>query len=198
MKIICIEGNYISNKENYHYPVFSIKPESSLLRNNRPFFIPDHSHYISPRIHLALRISRLGKSIRDKFAHMYYNEIGIGIDMIASDTLEMCRKKRLPWDPAKAYDSSSPIGNFISIHSINNNGSIPFSLKINDRIISEQNSSEMLFHFDKIIEHISKYVILKTGDLIYTGSPDNSYSVKINDRIEGYIFNNRLLWFNVK
>jgi acylpyruvate hydrolase len=198
MKIICIEGNYRTDKEYFNYPVFTIKPESCLLRNNNPFFIPGHSERFSPRVHLVIKISRLGKNIQEKFAPLYYNEIGIGIDIVAEDSLEICKKRGLPWDIAKAFDSSSPLGNFISTNSISNTENISFSLKVNGQIISESNSSEMIFLFNKIIEHVSKYITLKTGDIIYTGSPENSYSLKINDRIEGFISANRMLWFNVK
>lgn len=198
MKIICIEGNYNNSKEKFQHPAFSIKPETCLLRNNHPFFIPDHSPNISPRIHLILKISRLGKNIREKFAHLYYNEIGIGIDMVALDKLETCIKKGLPWEQAKAFDSSSPLGNFIPINFFINTDNIPFSLKVNEQVIMNSNSAEMIFTFNKIIEHVSEYVTLKMGDLIYTGSHENTYSVKINDRIEGYIADKKLLWFNIK
>lgn len=197
MKIICIEGNYNAD-ERSSSPVFTIKPETCLLRNNHPFFIPDHSLQISPRLHLVLKISRLGKNIQEKFAHLYYNEIGIGVDMVATGTLKACRNAGLPWEQAKAFDASSPLGNFISAAPLKENKNIPFSLMVNEKIIANPISSEMIFSFSKIIEHVSKYVTLKMGDLIYTGSKENSYSVTINDRIEAFIGEKKLLWFHVK
>ncbi|HNW98020.1 MAG TPA: fumarylacetoacetate hydrolase family protein [Bacteroidales bacterium] len=198
MKIICIEGNYKNNEFNSSHPVFFIKPETCLLKNNHPFFIPDHSPVIIPNVNLVIKISRLGKNIQEKFAHLYYNEIGIGVDITATDTLADCKKNSQPWDTAKSFDNSAPLGNFIPITSISNLFNIPFSLQINSETVLTSNSSEMIFNFNKIIQHVSQYITIKTGDLVYTGSPLSSSYLKINDRLECYIGSQKLLWFNIK
>jgi len=201
MKIICIEGNYCNKKKDLAIlkePVFFLKPESSVLRNNLPFFIPDHSKKIIPRINIVLKICRLGKNIQEKFAHLYYNEISLGVDMEATDVLGNCKKLGLPWEAAKSFDCSSPLGNFISIKEFNNLSAISFSININNNCICKSSTSQMLFSFDKIISYISKYVTLKTGDYIFTGSPEINYTTKLNDHIECFIENKVMLAFNVK
>lgn len=198
MKIFCIEGNYQSEKDQEQEPVFIIKPETCLLRNNHPFFIPEHSDKIIPNIHLVVRISRLGKNVQEKFAHLYYNEVGVGADMVSFDALEFCKKNGLPWETARSYDFSSPLGNFDSLSNFPDINNIPFSLVINDKVIIETNTSSMIHGINKIIEHISKYTMLKMGDLIYTGSPVINQKVSLNDRVEGYLGEKKMLWFNIK
>ena len=199
MKIICIEGNYSNKKkENQSEPVFFLKPESSLLRNTQPFFIPDHALKIILRVNIVLKICRLGKNIQEKFARLYYNEIGIGVDMEAADILEKCRKNKLPWEPAKAYDFSSPLGKFISKDEFEDLTNISFSLVRNGEVFVRANSSGMIYSFDKIISSVSKFMTLKTGDCIYTGSPGIDCGVEINDSIECFIENKKLLSFNIK
>ena len=201
MKIICIEGNYYNKKKDSKYlqePVFFLKPESSLLRNHQPFFIPDHSKKIIPNVNIVLKVCRLGKNIQEKFAHLYYNEIGVGVDMEATDMLEICIKRGLPWEPAKAFDSSSPLGNFISKKEFKSLSAISFSILKNKNCICKCNTSEMLYSFEKIIAYVSKFVTLKTGDCIFTGSPEINDKAELNDNIECYIENRKLLAFNVK
>jgi acylpyruvate hydrolase len=198
MKIICIEGNYKGGLSDSSFPLFSVKPESCLLRNNRPFFLPDHAPEISPKAHIVLKISRLGKNIQEKFAHLYFNEIGIGLDMIPNSILMECRKNGLPWDTAKCFDFSSPLGNFMVKENIPDINHITFALSVNGKKIISSNSSEMIHPFGKIIEHVSKYVMLKMGDLIYTGSPDYDFLVAINDSVEASISEKRMLWLNIK
>jgi 2-keto-4-pentenoate hydratase/2-oxohepta-3-ene-1,7-dioic acid hydratase in catechol pathway len=200
MKIICINNSYFSKEVTQiaNEPVFFIKSENSLSRNKLPFFIPDHSKRIIPKTNVVLKACRLGKNIQEKFAYRYYDEITIGLDMEAADVLENCKKNGSPWEPAKAYDSSAPFGNFISIADLENISDIPFSLFKNGDCIVNARTSEMIFSFDKIISHVSKFVTLKTGDYIFTGSPEINESVEINDKLECYINNKKLLWFNVK
>ncbi len=201
MKIICVEGNYCKNKKDIrtpNEPIFFLKPESSLLRNNQPFFIPDYSKKIIPRVNIVLKVCRLGKNIQEKFAHLYFNEIGIGVDMEAADMLEIYKEKGLPWEPAKAFDCSSPIGNFISKKEFKSLSAISFSIFKNKKCICKAYTSEMLYSFDKIIAYVSKYVTLKDGDCIFTGSPEINDTAALNDHIECFIENRKLLAFNVK
>jgi 2-keto-4-pentenoate hydratase/2-oxohepta-3-ene-1,7-dioic acid hydratase in catechol pathway len=201
MKIICIHNNYPSPfgiKRDSEHPVYFLKPESSLLINNYPFFIPEHAKQIIPRVNVALKICRLGKNIQEKFAHLYYDEISLGIDMEASDSLVECRKNGLSWEPGKAYDSSAPIGNFISKNEFKNLSDINFSILINGNHIAKANTSQMVFSFDNIISYVSTYITLKQGDYIFTGSPATDVTVEINDKIECYLEDKKLLCFNVK
>jgi len=196
MKIICIENNYKEqNIENTSPPIFFLKPDSAIIKNKEPFFIPEHAKKIIPRINLVLRVCKLGKNIQEKFAHTYYNEIGIGIDMEAVDTLALCKSKGLPWEMAKAFDSSACIGEFIAF---NDFADISFSMRINGECIIENNISNMFFSFNRIISHISKYHTLKMGDYIFTGSPYCNKILAINDKIECFLNDQKLLWFNVK
>lgn len=201
MKIICIEDNY-KTKENSKLlptqPVFFLKPESSLLINNYPFFIPDHAKQIIPKVNIALKICRLGKNIQERFAHLYYDEISLGIDMEAADSLAECKKNGLPWETAKAYNSSAPIGNFISKNEFKNINNINFSILINGNHIAKANTSQIMFSFDNIISYVSTYITLKQGDYIFTGSPATDVTVEKNDKIECYLEDKKLLCFNVK
>jgi len=198
MKIICIENNYAKTKEGEKDPIFFLKPDSSISKNKEPFFIPEHSKKIIPRINIVLKICKLGKNIQEKFAYTYYNEIGVGIDMEATDTLEYCKINGLPWETAKAFDSSAHISEFISIKKIENISNLSFSLFINGKCMIKSNISKMIFSFDEIISHISKFHVLKMGDYIFTGSPIFNYTVDINDKIECFINDQKLLWFTVK
>ncbi|NTW31947.1 MAG: 2-hydroxyhepta-2,4-diene-1,7-dioate isomerase [Bacteroidetes bacterium] len=201
MKIICIEGNYSpteTKNNNIIEPVFFLKPETSISRNKFPFFIPEHSEKIVPRVNLVLKICKLGKNIQEKFAQSYYNEIGIGVDMEASDLLLKCKQNGLPWEPAKAYEASAPLGNFISKIKLNDLNNINFSLLKNGKLISKANSADLLYSFDQIIANVSKYVQIKMGDYIYTGAPELSEHIYINDKIECYIEDKLMLSFNIK
>jgi acylpyruvate hydrolase len=201
MKIICIHNNYnasagiISGAKN---PVFFLKPESALLINNYPFFIPDHAKQIIPKVNIALKICRLGKNIQEKFAHLYYDKISLGIDMEAADSLAECKKNGLPWETAKAFDSSAPIGNFISKNEFKDLNDINFSLLINGNHIAKTNTSQMVFSFDSIIAFVSTYLTVKQGDYIFTGCPDITDVVEINDKIECFLEDKKLLSFNIK
>lgn len=201
MKIICFEGNYLKSGdqslENYE-PVFFIKPETSLLRDKQPFFIPDHTKVITPRINIVLKICRLGKNIQEKFANKYYDEIGIGVDLEASDVLKNCIRNRLPWETAKAYDSSAPLGKFISKTEFASLNNISFSMKKNGQCITMGNTSELILFFDKLVAHASKYLMFKMGDYIFTGSPASMDTLQIDDRIECFIEDKKLLSFHVK
>ena len=203
MKIICIGRNYADhiaelNNERPDEPVIFMKPDSSILRMNRPFFIPSFSDDLHHEVELVLKIDRLGKNITSKFAPRYYNSVGLGVDFTARDLQNKLIAKGLPWEKAKAFDYSAVISNkFIPLDQLNNNG-INFRLDINGETRQNGNSNLMIFPFDELIAHVSKYFTLKTGDLIYTGTPAGVGPVKINDRLQGYIDDKMMFDFLVK
>jgi len=204
MKIICIGRNYVAharelNNEIPDEPVFFMKPDSALLRNNEPFYIPDWTNEVHHEIELVIKISRLGKSIEKQFAHRYFNEIGLGIDFTARDVQAELKSKGLPWEKAKAFDQSAVLSStFIDKSNFSVRESIHFSLNINGTLVQNGNSELMIFDFESIITHVSKYVTLKIGDLIYTGTPAGVGAVKIGDHLEGFLEGQKLLDFMVK
>lgn len=203
MKIICIGRNYVKHAQELQHdvptePVFFMKPDSALLKDNKPFFLPDFSNEIHHEIELVIRINRLGKHIDAKFAHRYYDEIGLGIDFTARDLQRQLIEKGLPWEKAKAFDSSAILGKFLSREETGDEGRILFSLKRNGETVQSGDSQLMIFSFDTIIEHVSRYVTLKIGDLIYTGTPAGVGPVSIGDRLEGFIGEKRMFDIEVK
>lgn len=204
MKIICIGRNYIEhtkelNNELSPEPVFFLKPDTALLRNNNPFFYPDFSKEIHYETEIVLKISRLGRSIQEQFAKRYYNEIGIGIDFTARDLQNFCKSKGLPWEIAKAFDYSAAIGKeFIPVSQFESLENIHFQLIKNDKVVQQGCTSDMIFNFDKIISYVSHFVTLKIGDLIYTGTPAGVGPVFIGDHLKASIEKNVLLDFVIK
>jgi 2-keto-4-pentenoate hydratase/2-oxohepta-3-ene-1,7-dioic acid hydratase in catechol pathway len=204
MKIICIGRNYVAHAEELKNeipdePVFFMKPDSSLLRNNEPFYIPEWSKEIHHEIELVIKINRIGKNIEKRFAHRYFDEIGLGIDFTARDIQNKLKEKGLPWEKAKAFDQSAVLGNvFIDKAVFPDQHNIFFKLKINGNIVQEGNSELMIFSFEEIISHVSKYVTLKIGDLIYTGTPAGVGPVKIGDHLEGFLEDKKLIDFMIK
>jgi 2-keto-4-pentenoate hydratase/2-oxohepta-3-ene-1,7-dioic acid hydratase in catechol pathway len=175
-----------------------MKPDSALLLDNKPFFLPDFSKEIHHEIELVIKINRLGKNIEAKFANRYYDEIGLGIDFTARDVQRHLIEKGLPWEKAKAFDSSAVLGKFIPKEEILDIRQILFSLKKNGEVVQSGDSQLMIFSFDTIIEHVSKYVTLKIGDLIYTGTPAGVGPVAIDDRLEGFIGEKQMFDIQVK
>jgi len=203
MKIICIGRNYAEHAKELNNPlpsrpVFFMKPDTALLQKNNPFFYPNFSKDIHFETELVLKICRNGKHIEEKFAHKYYDEIGIGIDFTARDIQADCKAKGLPWEIAKAFDQSAPLGKFLPVSHFKDLNNINFSLKINGETRQRGNSSNMIFSFDQIIAYVSKYISLKTGDYIFTGTPEGVGATVINDHFEAFIGNLKLLEFNVK
>jgi acylpyruvate hydrolase len=201
MKIICIGRNYIEHARELNNPVpsepvFFMKPDSALTRNNKPFFIPDFSQEVHHEIELVLKIDRLGKSIDKRFAHRYYHEIGIGVDFTARDLQRMAKEKGLPWEKAKAFDGSAPLGEFLPKASLPD--LITFRLDIDGKTVQQGSTADLIFSFDEIIAYVSRFITLRTGDLIFTGTPAGVGPVKRNDRLQGYIGEHLLLDFNVK
>ncbi len=204
MKIICIGRNYVAhakelNNEVPDEPVFFMKPDSALLRNNDPFYLPGWTNDVHHEIELVVKIKRLGKNIEKRFAHRYYDEIGLGIDFTARDIQQKLKEKGLPWEKAKAFDQSAVLGStFIDKKEFPDLKNISFRLLKNGNIVQEGNSSLMIFDFDEIISQISRYITLKIGDLIYTGTPAGVGAVGIGDRLEGFLEERKLFDFEIK
>jgi acylpyruvate hydrolase len=203
MKIICIGRNYAEHAKEMNAavptePVFFLKPDTSLLKDNQPFYYPDFSKEIHHEIELVLKITKNGKNIDEAYAHKYYDEIGIGIDFTARDIQATCKDKGLPWEKAKAFDNAAPLGQFIDKEKIKDLRNINFHLLINGKTVQKGNTKDLLFSFDTIIASVSKFITLKTGDLIYTGTPEGVGPVKIGDRLEGYLEKEKLLDFEIK
>lgn len=179
-------------------PVICMKPDTALLRDGNPFFLPDFSNEIHYETELVLKINRLGKNIAEKFAHRYYDEITVGIDFTARDLQRRQKELGLPWEIAKGFDNSASIGEFISKKSIPDINNINFHLDINGKTAQQGNSCDLIYSFDKIIAYVSRFFTLKIGDLVFTGTPAGIGGVSINDRLEGYIENKKLLDFRIK
>ena len=203
MKIICIGRNYADHAKEMNnplpkVPVFFMKPDSSVLMNNQPFFLPDFSNEIHYETEIVLKIVRLGKNIEKQFAHRYYQEIGIGIDFTARDLQRACIKEGKPWEMAKSFDNSAVLGKFIKKEKLPDPEAISFQLELNGKIVQEGNTNDLLFSFDDIIAYVSTFVTLKTGDVIYTGTPAGVGPVKINDHLVASLEGQVLLDFWVK
>ena len=203
MKIICIGRNYIAHAKELKNevptaPVFFMKPDTALLKDNAPFYIPTFSNEIHYEVELVIKISKNGKTILPQFAHKYYDQITVGIDFTARDLQEQCKEKGLPWEKAKAFDHSAVIGRFISLSDLPKKNEVSFSLSLNKKEVQQGVSNQMLFSIDQIIAYVSGFITLKTGDLIYTGTPAGVGPVKIGDRLEAKIENEVLLDFEIK
>ncbi len=203
MKIICIGRNYAEHANEMNAPIptepiLFMKPETALLQKNLPFYYPEFSKDIHFETEIVLKISKMGRYIEPMFANRYYDEIGIGIDFTARDMQAQCKAKGLPWEISKSFDHSAPIGKFIPKIKFPFMDDIKFHLEINKNRVQEGNTKNMLFSFDAIISYASKYFTLKKGDLIFTGTPANVGSVKIGDRLEAYIGQEKLLDFEIK
>ncbi len=203
MKIICIGRNYAEHikeleNEKPTDPVIFLKPDTSILLKKQPFFIPDFSNDVHHEVEVLVKINRIGKHIDRKFAHKYYDEIGLGIDFTARDLQNQLKEKGLPWEKAKAFDGAAVIGDWIPINEINNVNAIEFSLKKNDNIVQIGNSSLMLWKIDELLEYISKYFTLKIGDIIFTGTPAGVGKVEANDKLVGFIEDKKMFSITVK
>ncbi|MDX2174370.1 MAG: fumarylacetoacetate hydrolase family protein [Bacteroidota bacterium] len=200
MKIICIGRNYAEHAKEMKAdlptePVFFMKPDTALLKDE-DFYLPNFTKDLHHEIELVLKICKAGKHIEEQFAHKYYNEIGLGIDFTARDIQAKCKEKGLPWEKAKAFDNSAPIGKFISVEKLKLND-INFELKLNGATKQVGHSKDLIFSFDKVISYVSQFVSLKVGDLIYTGTPEGVGPVVIGDKLEGFLNRESFLKLNV-
>ncbi len=203
MKIICIGRNYAAHIEELKnekpgQPVVFLKPDTALIKGEAPFYYPDFSTNIHHEIELVLKISKEGKYIQPQFAHRYFDEIGLGIDFTARDLQDQCKTKGLPWEIAKAFNGSAPIGNFKPVSEFSDLKNIDFHLEINGEVKQKGNTSLMLFDFATIISYVSQFFTLKKGDLIYTGTPAGVGPVQTGDQLIGFIGNEKMLHVEVK
>lgn len=203
MKIICIGRNYAEHikeleNEKPTDPVIFLKPDTAILVKKQPFFIPDFSNDVHYEVEVLVKINRIGKHIDKKFAHKYYNEIGLGIDFTARDLQTELKEKGLPWEKAKSFDGAAVIGDWMSIENIKDVNAIEFSLKKNENIVQIGNTSHMLWKIDELIEFVSKYFTLKIGDIIFTGTPAGVGKVEANDKLTGFIEDKRMFSITVK
>lgn len=203
MKIICIGRNYAEHAREMKSevptePVYFMKPDTALLRDGEPFYYPEFTKDLHHEIEIVLKINKPGKHIDEKFAHKYYDEIGLGIDFTARDIQQKCKEKGLPWEKAKAFDGSAPLGNFVKKDQLKELNNLSFELKVNGETRQSGNTGDLLFSFDKVIAYVSQFVTLKTGDLIYTGTPEGVGPVRTGDRLEGFLEGQKLLEFSIK
>ncbi len=202
MKIICIGRNYaahISELQNERptEPVIFLKPDTAVLKES-PFVIPEFSNDVHHELEIIVKINRVGKYIDQKFAHKYWDELSVGIDFTARDVQQKLKDKGLPWEKAKAFDGSAVIGDFMSKKVFSSAESLNFELRKNNTTVQKGNSEQMLWKIDEIISYVSQYFTLKTGDIIFTGTPEGVSPVTPNDVLEGYLENYKLFTITVK
>lgn len=205
MKIFAVGLNYPQHNKELNetlykgeVPVIFTKADSSLLKDCKPFFVPDDMGRIDYETEIVVRICRLGKAIPARFAHRYYDAVTVGIDFTARELQAELRKKGLPWEMCKGFDGAAAIGEWVSVEKFRDVQALQFHLDINGKTVQEGRTSDMLFKIDEIIEYISKYFTLKTGDIIYTGTPVGVGPVNIDDHLTGYIEDRKVLEFNIK
>jgi len=203
MKIICIGLNYRKHAIEMgrpfpDEPVIFMKPDSSLLKNGKPFFLPDFSSEIHYEVEVVVKISKLGKGISSKFASRYYDELTAGIDITARDLQSKLSKTGFPWEISKCFDGAAPVGKFIPASSFEDVGNLDFRLEINNKIVQTGNTSDMIFGINEIISFVSRFFTLKTGDIIFTGTPSGVGSLRRNDHLVAYIGDVPVLDFMIK
>lgn len=205
MKIFAIGMNYAEYNKSLHEtlsvseePVVFTKADSALLKDHKPFFIPDDMGKIEYEAEVVVRICRLGKTISERFAHRYYDAVTVGIDFTARELQQKLREKGLPWDLCKGFDGSAALGEWMQKGKFLDVQRLRFHLDINGKTVQEGCTSDMLFTVDRIISYISRFFTLKTGDIIYTGCPAVCGPVSINDHLEGYLEDRKVLEFNCK
>ncbi|MBP8067457.1 MAG: fumarylacetoacetate hydrolase family protein [Pedobacter sp.] len=203
MKIIAIGRNYAAhakelNNEIPTKPVIFLKPDTAILKDNKPFYIPDFSSDVHFELEVVLKVCKEGKHISEKFAANYYDEIGLGIDFTARDIQTLHKEKGLPWELAKAFDNSAVISHFLPKSNFPNVYNMGFELKVNEQTRQNGHTSNLLFSFEKIIAFVSQYITLKKGDLIFTGTPEGVGQVKPGDHLMAWLEGKQLLDFNVK
>ena len=203
MKLICIGRNYAQhiselNNEKPKEPVIFLKPVTAILLKKQPFFIPDFSDEVHHEVEVLVKINRVGKYIDSKFAHKYYDQIGLGIDFTARDLQQKLKEKGLPWEKSKAFDGSAVVGKWVSKSNFESLSNLQFSLHKNDEIVQSASTNEMLWNIDDIIAYISQFFTLKIGDIIFTGTPSGVSRVQPNDSLKGYIGEEEFFSIKVK
>ena len=205
MKIFAVGMNYLEHNKELHgslfkpeEPVIFTKADSAVLKDHKPFFIPDHMGRIDYETEIVVRISKLGKNISERFAHRYYDAVTVGIDFTARELQKKLRAAGKPWDLCKGFDGSAALGEWVSLDKFRDIQALHFHLDINGNTVQEGCTSDMLYRVDQLIAYISQYFTLKTGDILYTGTPAGVGPVHIDDHLEGYIEDRKVLEFNCK
>jgi len=203
MKIIAIGRNYAEHAKELNNPVpttpvIFMKPDTALLKDNKPFYHPEFSTDIHHEIELVLKISKEGKHIAEKFASNYFEEIGLGVDFTARDLQQKHKEKGLPWELAKSFDNSAPVSKFFPKTQYPDLRNVNFRLELNANIVQSGNTKDLLFSFESIIAFVSQYITLKKGDLIFTGTPQGVGKVNIGDHLAGYLEEDKLLDFDIR
>ncbi|MBT8255957.1 MAG: fumarylacetoacetate hydrolase family protein [Bacteroidia bacterium] len=203
MKIICVGRNYAAHiaeldNEKPADPVLFMKPDSAILLKKNPFLIPHFSNEVHHEVEILVKIDKIGKHIDQKFAHKYYNEIGLGIDFTARDLQQQLKEQGLPWEKAKSFDGSAVVGKFLPKSKFESVDNIAFRLEKNGKVVQEANTALLLWKIDTLIEYISKYFTLKIGDIIFTGTPAGVGKVRANDVLTGFIEDKELFSVKVK
>ncbi len=203
MKLFAVGRNYAEHARELNNPVpadpvIFMKPETAILKDNKPFFIPDFSSEIHHEIEVVVRICKGGKSIREEFAHRYYDMVTVGVDFTARDLQSRLKSNGFPWEISKGFDGSAPIGTFVPVEQFSDLQRLDFGLKLNGNWVQEGNTAEMIFGIDKLIAWISKFFTLQMGDLLFTGTPAGVGPVAQGDRLQGFLDGNLLLDFEVR
>lgn len=205
MKIFAVGMNYLEHNKELHgslfkpeEPVIFTKADSAVLKDHKPFFIPDHMGRIDYETEIVVRISKLGKNISERFAHRYYDAVTVGIDFTARELQKKLRAEGKPWDLCKGFDGSAVLGEWVSLDKFRDIQALHFHLDINGNTVQEGCTSDMLYRVDQLIAYISQYFTLKTGDILFTGTPAGVGPVHIDDHLEGYIEDRKVLEFNCK
>lgn len=203
MKIFAIGQNYVEhNKElnniNPTEPVVFMKPDTAVLKNNKPFYIPDFSQELHYEAELIVKFNKIGKNIDSKFSERYFAEIGLGIDFTARDLQRKLKTEGKPWEVSKAFDNSAVIGDFLPVTELGNIQNIQFRLDLNGKTVQNGNSAQMIFPINELIAYVSRFFTIKIGDILFTGTPVGVGKVAIGDHLEGYIFEKKMFDFYVK
>ncbi|ADQ79459.1 fumarylacetoacetate (FAA) hydrolase [Paludibacter propionicigenes WB4] len=203
MKILAIGQNYAEHNKELNNaiptePVVFMKPDSAILKNNKPFFIPDFTEELHYETELIVKFNRLGKNIDAKFSQRYFAEIGLGVDFTARDLQRKLKAGGKPWEISKSFDNSAVIGNFLPVAELGDIQNISFRLDLNGKTVQNGNSSNMIFPINELISYVSRFFTIKIGDILFTGTPEGVGKVAIGDRLEGYIFDKKMFDFYVK
>ncbi|MDD4971761.1 MAG: fumarylacetoacetate hydrolase family protein [Paludibacter sp.] len=203
MKIFAIGQNYVEhnkelNSKNPTEPVVFMKPDTALLKNNKPFYIPDFTNELHYETELIIKFNRLGKNIEQGFSNRYYAEIGLGVDFTARDLQRKLKAEGKPWELSKAFDNSAVIGNFLPVSELGDIQNINFRLDLNGKTVQNGNSKDMIFEINELVAYVSRFFTIKIGDLLFTGTPVGVGKVAIGDRLEGYIFDKKMFDFYIK
>lgn len=203
MKIFAIGQNYSEHNKELNNtipqePVVFMKPDSALLKNNKPFYIPDFTQELHYETELIVKFNRLGKNIDSKFAGRYFTEIGLGVDFTARDIQRKLKAEGKPWEIAKAFDSSAVIGNFLPVSELDNIHNIQFRLDLNGKTVQQGNSADMIFPIEELVSYVSRFFTIKIGDILFTGTPAGVGKVAIGDRLEGFISDRKMFDFFVR